>query len=534
MPYSPAAINLFILIAALVVISAGLYLGKRKGDARTQKISNAILIVLGAVALLSYVSFKPFSTQPNNWDIFHYYIGSKYFPEIGYTRLYACVARAEAESDDPAVTHAAKRRTIRDLETNELVPARSYFFDENYCKERFSAPRWESFKKDVAYFRNNLKSLWDLAQLDHGFNPSPAWILPGGLASSLIPLSDTAVAGLVLIDVILLAACVICLAWAFGLPVAAFAVIASLTSGGIDWSWVGGGMLRLDWLFMAVLSVCLMKRKHYLLAGAALGYAASVRVFPAIFALGPFIGLAYALYKQQPDQKMAYLKFFGGMAVSVAALVIAVAAVYGTDSLRKFADNTRKHSAVISTNNVGLRTVLTYSPDTAVKKTIDTRAQESHLYWKWEAAKTEAKQKIVPLYIVIIAACLLLYIPTVISSNAWQAIALGATFIPFAWSEMSNYYYMFLILVATFFATQPKVAFPLLGIGIITWTGRLYEIDISKYFEPAAARATLHGLGLDEIYTLFSATICIGFIIIWWQVSSQDMFWKKFFSIRRK
>ncbi len=527
MPYSPAAINLFILIAALVVISVGLYLGKRKDDARPQKASNAILIALGIIALLSYVNFKPFSTQPNNWDIFHYYIGSKYFPEIGYTRLYACVARAEAESDDPSVTHAAKRRTLRDLETNELVPARNYFFDENYCKERFSALRWESFKKDVEYFRNSLKSLWDLAQLDHGFNPSPVWILPGGLASNLIPLSDAAIAGLVLIDVILLAACVICLAWAFGLPAAAFAVIASLASGGIDWAWVGGGMLRLDWLFMAVLSICLMKREHYLLAGVALGYAAAVRVFPAIFALGPFIGLAYALYKRRREQKIAYLKFFGGMAVSAAALMIAVAIVYGTDSLRKFADNTRKHSAVVSTNNVGLRTVLTYSPETAVKKTIDTRAQEAHLYWKWEAAKTEAKQKIVPLYVAIVAACLLLYIPSVISSSPWQALALGATFIPFAWSEMSNYYYMFLMMVATLFATRQKIAFPLLGIGIATWVGKLYEIDVNKYFEPAAALTPPSGLGMDEVYTLFSAAVCISFIIIWWQINSQAMPWKK-------
>ncbi len=524
---TPPIINLVILIAALMTVSFGLYLKKRNGEARSVKVSNYILMGLGAIALLSYVNFKPFSTQPNNWDLFHYYIGSKYFSEIGYTRLYACVARAEAESDDPAVAHVAKRRTIRDLETNDLVAARSYFFDENYCKERFSDVRWEAFKNDIGFFRSRLQDLWELAQIDHGFNPSPVWILAGGFVSSMVPLSDTAVTGMVLLDVALLLGSVICLAWTFGLPVAAFAVIASTASGGIDWAWAGGGMLRLDWFLMSVLSVCAMKREHYVLAGATLGYAATLRVFPAIFALGPFVGLLYALYMRKHDQKMAYGKFFAGMAGSAAILLALVFAMYGADSLRAFADNTRKHSAVVSTNNVGLRTVLTYRPDTAVRNTIDVSAQEAYLYWKWEAAKNEAKQKIVPLYVIIVVICLLFFIPAVISGGAWQAVALGATFAPFAWSEMSNYYYMFLMVVATLFAANRKVAFPLLGVGIVMGIGKLFEIDMNKYFEQPMLHGAVPGIGMDEIYTLFSAAVCIGFAVIWWQLNSQAMFWRK-------
>ncbi|MBI4937180.1 MAG: hypothetical protein HY846_03015 [Nitrosomonadales bacterium] len=519
--------NLIILIAALIVISAGLYLKKRGGDTRWARVGDFILMALGAVALLSYVNFKPLSTQPNNWDLFHYYVGSKYFSEIGYTRLYACVARAEAESDDEAVSHAAKRRTIRDLETNELVASRNYFFSENYCKERFSAARWESFKNDIGFFRDRLQDLWELAQIDHGFNPSPVWILAGGLASGAVTLSDNAITGLVLLDVILLLGSVALIAWAFGLPVAAFAAIASTASGGIDWAWAGGGMLRLDWFFMAVLSVCAMKREHYVLAGAALGYAAALRVFPAIFALGPFIGLLYAMIKRQREQKIAYGKFFAGMAISAVVLLVSVSALYGTDSLRAFADNTRKHSAVVSTNNVGLRTVLTYRPDTAVRNSIDVQAREAHLYWKWEEAKAEAKKKVVPAYIAVVVVCLPLFVLAVISGGAWQALALGATFIPFAWSEMSNYYYLFLMIVATLFAANRKVAFPLLGVGIATGAGKLFEIDVNRYFEQPASQGAISGLGMDEVYTLFSAAVCIGFPVLWWLVKSRPVFGKR-------
>ncbi len=520
-------LNLAILTASLIVISVGLYLKKRGGGTRHTKISDTILVVLGAVALLSYVNFKPLSTQPNNWDLFHYYVGSKYFQEIGYTRLYACVARAEAENDDEAVAHAAKRRTIRDLETNELVASRNYFFSENYCKERFSAARWESFKNDIGFFRGRLQDLWELAQVDHGFNPSPVWILAGGLVSGTVALSENAITGMVLLDIILLLGSVALLAWAFGLPTAAFAAIASMASGGIDWSWAGGGVLRLDWFFMAVLSVCAMKREHYVLAGAALGYAAALRVFPAIFALGPFIGLVYAMVKRRPDQARAYGKFFAGMAISGAVLLAAVSALYGVDSLRAFADNTRKHSAVVSTNNVGLRTVLTYRPDTAVRNTIDIDAREAHLYWKWEEAKAVAKKNVVPAYIAVVAVCLPLFVLAVISGGTWQAVALGATFIPFAWSEMSNYYYLFLMAVATLFAADRRVAFPLLGIGIATGIGKLFEIDINRYFEQPALQGAISGIGLDEIYTLFSAAVCVGFPAIWWLLGSRAIFRKK-------
>ena len=520
-------LNLAILIASLIVISLGLYLNKRDGERRHAKATDTILAVLGALALLSYLNFKPLSTQPNNWDLFHYYVGAKYFPEIGYTRLYACVARAEAESDDEAVSHAAKRRTIRDLETNELVASRNYFFSENYCKERFSAARWESFKNDIGFFRDRLQDLWELAQIDHGFNPSPVWILAGGLVSGTVALSDTAITGMVLLDVILLLGSVALIVWAFGLPVAAFAAIASTASGGIDWSWAGGGVLRLDWFFMAVLSVCAMKREHYVLAGAALGYAAALRVFPAIFALGPFIGLLYALVKRQRGQMLAYGKFFAGMAISGAVLLVAVSALYGTDSLQAFADNTRKHSAVVSTNNVGLRTVLTYRPDTAVRNTIDINAREAHLYWKWEEAKAEAKKKVVPAYIAVVAVCLPLFVLAVIAGGTWQAGALGATFIPFAWSEMSNYYYLFLMVVAALFAADRRVAFPLLGIGIATGIGKLFEIDINRYFEQPALQGAISGIGLDEIYTLFSAAVCVGFPAIWWLLGSRAIFGKK-------
>ena len=144
-------IKLVILVAALVVISVGLYLAKRHGKIRLARVGDYVLAGLAGLSLMNFFNFIPFTSPPHHHDMFHYYIGSKYFREIGYTRLYACVVRAEAESDDLSVRRQAYERNIRDLKTNNVVPARLYFFDDTFCKARFSAPRWNDFKDDVFF-----------------------------------------------------------------------------------------------------------------------------------------------------------------------------------------------------------------------------------------------------------------------------------------------------------------------------------------------------------------------------------------------
>ena len=502
--------QLAILVVALGVISVRLFPKLHLGGVQPVKTSNSILVGLGALALLNFINFS-LVPKPHYNDTFHYYIGSKYFPEIGYTRLYACVVRADAESDDFAVRTKAYYDNIKDLRigevTDNIVPARTYYFDDNYCKARFSPVRWDAFKNDVEFFRSRIgNARWMHVKLDNGFNPPPVWTLAGGFLSNLIPLSDSAITGITLIDVTLLFGSVACLAWAFGLPTAAFAVIVGTTSTPYSWDWIGGSMLRLDWFFMAILAVCAMKRGYYVIAGAALGYAASLRLFPAVIALAPFVGLLYAIYKRQYDLKAAYGKFFCGMVFSSIALVAAATAVYGVAADKEFFDNTRRHSAAIATNNVGIRQVLTYSIGekwlTKNRFTYDEIRDKSKTI-------NEMRAKVMPIYVAVAAIALLLLIPAVMSGGAWQAIALGALFIPFMWSELSNYYYLFLTIVGTLFAVNWKVAFPLLGIGIATKIGLLL------------------GMAPFNSTALFSVAICIAALSVWWQVNSLPHFWRQ-------
>ncbi len=60
----------------------------------------ALLAAVGLGAHLDFLGFHGERGAVHYWDFFHYYMGSKYFAELGYGGLYDASARADAE-DDP-------------------------------------------------------------------------------------------------------------------------------------------------------------------------------------------------------------------------------------------------------------------------------------------------------------------------------------------------------------------------------------------------------------------------------------------------
>ena len=60
------------------------------------------LASLAAIAYLNFFSFHGERTFVHYHDVAHYYLGSKYFRELGYANLYTAMLRAEAESSATA------------------------------------------------------------------------------------------------------------------------------------------------------------------------------------------------------------------------------------------------------------------------------------------------------------------------------------------------------------------------------------------------------------------------------------------------
>ena len=181
-----------------------------------RRLRQAVLVLLALASLAAWpngLNFR-YRTIVHDWDFAHYYLGAKYFRELGYTRLYTCAASPTSmtASTFATVRSATSATTPSNDASKELLRAPE-------CRNAFSKARWAEFRSDVGYFREALGMWFDLRQ-DHGFNATPAWILAGGAVASLVPANPGNVAALTLVDVVSLAAVFAALGGAFGIEAA--------------------------------------------------------------------------------------------------------------------------------------------------------------------------------------------------------------------------------------------------------------------------------------------------------------------------
>jgi hypothetical protein len=188
--------------AMIAIVAAGcvFYEQHRKGQRRpvAERWKRFVGIALGVAGTVVYFNgFKfGYPRYYNPWDQYHYYMGAKYFREMGYDGLYKCSVIAEDElgtiSNDDAgaglvgtfdltreVRHPDKK--VRNLGgDNLLIPVTDILAHPEECKSHFSLERWEKYKADVRFFRiASDKGYWEDMQKDHGFNPPPVWTILG-------------------------------------------------------------------------------------------------------------------------------------------------------------------------------------------------------------------------------------------------------------------------------------------------------------------------------------------------------------------
>src|SRR5262249_8227508 len=151
------------------------------------------------------------------------------------------------------------------------------------CRERFTDARWAAFTRDVSFFRARMApAYWDKILVDHGYNATPVWTMTGAALSRLGPASQAQLYLLSLLDPLYLLGALALIHWGFGWRVLAVALLVFATNFPSRFYWTGGSFLRWDWLFYLVAAIVCLKRQRPALAGACLGYAALLRVFPVL------------------------------------------------------------------------------------------------------------------------------------------------------------------------------------------------------------------------------------------------------------
>jgi hypothetical protein len=443
----------------------------------------------GWVLHLNFLAFHGSGASPRVYlhlhDVAHYYLGSKYFPELGYTDLYTAMLRAEAEryGDRFAALEA------RDLESHEVVHVRTLLERSDPVKARFAPERWRSFREDVGFFRDALGPQWAEVLRDHGFNATPVWAQIGGAIASRAPASERGLLALASLDPLLLAGLFGAIAWAFGAETCLLAMIYYAVLHGASFGWTGGAFLRFGWLFGVVVGACCLARGRSAAGGALFGLATSLRVFPAAFALGLACKAGHELLERRRLSR-GTAAALGAFAATVLLLVGATAAEPGAaQRWREFASNLERHTRGDAWNLIGMTEILSWrsTPET------ETAA----------AGQEVARGRIHALQILVLAPLSLLFLYR--RSRRDPDVALAAAGIPilFATLNLAAYYYAFLVLLVPVFRDRPGKLALLLAVEAATYLLQSFDdrpatVFLYRNLLLAYALAALYGWDQDR------------------------------------
>jgi hypothetical protein len=491
---SAAVTSLFLLAAGWSVLARRAAFAP--SDERRRR---ALLVAVASASLAAWLNFGNFHFPSfvHTWEMFHYYIGGKYLPELGYTRLYACAAVADADDGIDLRGHV-----MRDLRTNQVVPAEHELARADECHSTFSPRRWDAFMRDARFFREAMGQGWFAVRNDHGFNATPVWAVAGGLLADMGTASWGQIEALAALDLVLIAAIFTILGRAFGLEAACLGAAWFGTNSLAPFVWTGGGLLRYDWLLALVAGVAALRAERHALAGALLGYATLLRLFPAVAIAGVVLKAGAESVEQRSLRPLVGLaRFAGGAALAFVVLGLASTLLAGRVTVwTDFAENIAKHAASVSSNRIGLRVFLSYDTDTRLQLATDPLLADRHETWRAGLQQREAKAR--PIQLVALAAAALLVARAARGRHAWLAAVLGLTLMPVAF-ELSGYYYAGFTVLAALSALHPATALALAALACVS------NVVMGLWTFPDEQHAVL-----SLVVVLFSAALPAA--LAWW------------------
>lgn len=429
---------------ALTAIALGALVWRRRHRGSEDGRAGWLLACLAVVSMAAFTGFFAFHQGrfTHFGENFHYQLGSKYFPELGYDGLYDASIAAQEESD-PGLPLPA---TVRDLRTNSIVPVASLAAHRDEVRKRFSAERWRGFVRDHRYFldRYTLPKL-DEIRLDHGYNPPPTWTFVARLFNSRLPIDATTIPLMALLDWVLVGMALVVVRRTYGTAVtAAFAILFGL---GYPWgyTWVGGAFLRYDWFAAVVVGICMLARKRHATAGALLAYATAVRIFPVLLLAGIGVGAIRDLVARRDPRWI--VRFAAGFAGCLGACALAGCLTgRGPAAWGEFVRDIRKHHGTWTTNTAGLELVFLYNSETMVTN-LPADWPLPRRWAVWQAAMNRVAAERRPFYLGLAGLLVAAALAAAWRRPADEAAVLGVAVV-FALLVLSCYYWVVLTLLA--------------------------------------------------------------------------------------
>ena len=454
-----ALLKLALAASGTVVLAA---LSSGRLPARYRSLAESILkyLAVGAFATWWHLSLFPPALRIHHHEFFHYYLGAKYSPELGYTGLYDCVAAAEAESDPaPAIRH----RWTRNLHTNVLEEGSPAARNPQLCRDRFSETRWKDFSRDVHWFKEQVsEESWGRVHADHGYNGSPVWNAFAYWLANTGSVSAAQINVIAWLDALLICGMWLLVLRAFGWQATAVAALWWGTNYPARYDFIGGAFLRSDWLVFAVSGICFAKLRYPILAGASLGWSALLRVFPAFIAGGAAARVVSPGAKERGIPELSRLAAGGILALAVLgglSLFATGSLASGTAQWSGFVENSRKHIASGAVNKVSLKSIVSYVPG--------REASALSEFWidgpgdVWQAVRDRAFAERRWIYWGVVAAFVVLLGLAVRNQPYWVSLVLGVGLIPML-ADITCYYYGILLVYGFLWDRYPWT-----GVGLV-------------------------------------------------------------------
>ncbi len=451
----------------LCLVAVGVILWRHRRSCRLpQKRAGELLGLMAAVSTAAWFNFGLFHGAGfvHYWEQFHYFLGSKYFPELGYDGLYVASLAAQQESSP----ELPLQPFVRDLRTNAVAPTYAVPEHKAEVRGRFSAARWRQFVDDnQGFVESNSVDYLRQIRTDHGYNPTPTWTFVARIADRFLPASRANLELLGLFDPLLLAVMFVVVFRTYGSRVGCLALV--IFGLGYPWrfDWVGGAFLRQDWLAAVVVGVCMLKRERFVLAGALFAYATMVRIFPVVFVFGLVVVAIRGLVRRE---SLGWLgRFAGGFTLSVGVCLLAgCLAGRGAGAWPEFARNLAKHRGTWLTNNVGSKNLVLYGPETVKRRLVNWTLPEPWSMWQVHMDRLQLERR--PAVVAIALLMLALAGAAAWRSPPDEAAALGVVAV-FAVVVLTCYYWVMLLVLPL----RRGVA---ASVGVLGLCAGLYGLDL--------------------------------------------------------
>lgn len=452
------------------------------GSNRLAKVRQVLIVLFIIAAFFAWPSFLQFhgANFYHLHDLYHYYIGAKYFKELNYSRLYECTAVADMQDNYPK---PYLQRIMRNLTDNSLTSTNDILSNPGKCTSNFTADRWNAFKNDIRFFRNKQSfQSWNRTQSDFGYNPTPAWMILGSTTANIIPLSDGFLVSITAIDLLLILASIAMVFRTFGIESALLMSGFFFINHMASFTWTGGSFLRYDWFFLLTTGICSLKKGRDVLAGSVLTYSALLRIFPGVVLFGIFMHAALnAVLSRSTRPLKAYRALLTGSAIALLLLIpLSIAASGGYSSWADFAQNSKKHLKSTTANFMGLPYLIdkNIAPD-----------ENRHDWIEREEGKASAvnyKEKIrhraVAVRVFVTIIYLILFLFAVRRHEKWVAGVVSVGLVP-VFFTLSNYYYIMFALLGLLWLVRPAAAYCLCAITWLSLIPPLLTINIEDTWQ---------------------------------------------------